>query len=704
MKRVRGPNARVQTADEFLTADEIDYNEETHFAEAHGNVHYENFETGEKIDCARAEYDTLEKTGKFYVVSGTYEDRIQARPGLLTTKNPFYFSGAWAERLADKRIIIHDGFITDCTLPGPWWTLHGPAFDIIPHKRAKTRNSWFYVKGVPLFFAPYYYKSLEKEPRQSGFLTPNIGNSSLRGQTVGVGYYWAINRSYDLDYRGLYYSKAGLASDAAFRGRLNETTDFGVAISGLAGNASSNIVGGYLITAGGKTNLGNGWSAGGDLRYLSSFLFREQFTQSFDEAISSETHSVGFLTKQWSDYAFNVVTQRNVNFLDPNTNGEIVIRKLPEAQFGARDHEIGKLPLWFSMDSSYGLERRTEPEFQTRAFVQRADLAPRIITSFQWHSIHVAPSFSVRETAYGSSFDATGAVTGNNLLRSSRDAGVDVALPSLARIFDAPAWINRGKNAKVKHVIEPRITYHYVSGINNFADVIRFDDTDILSNTNEVEFSVTNRLLAKDGNGNVSDVLSWQLAYKRYFDPTFGGAVVAGQRNVVASALDLTGYTFLDGPRHQSPVVSVFKMDTKIGLEWRADYDPVQHGIVNNGITLNTKVTPLVTVSAGQYFLKTDPVLAPAANQFRGAITYGGDNRRGWNYGLSAFYDYRIATLQFVESQVTYNTDCCGLSVQYRRFDFGTGVGARHEDQFRVAFAISNIGTFGTLKRQERIF
>jgi len=50
---------------------------------------------------------------------------------------------------------------------------------------------------------------------------------------------------------------------------------------------------------------------------------------------------------------------------------------------------------------------------------------------------------------------------------------------------------------------------------------------------------------------------------------------------------------------------------------------------------------------------------------------------------------------------VTYNSDCCGLSVQYRRFNFGTRPG---DDQFRVAFAIANIGSFGTLKRQERIF
>ena len=86
--------------------------------------------------------------------------------------------------------------------------------------------------------------------------------------------------------------------------------------------------------------------------------------------------------------------------------------------------------------------------------------------------------------------------------------------------------------------------------------MIRFDDTDILSNTHEVEFSLTNRLLAKDSNGNVSEILSWQLWYKRYLDPTFGGAVIAGQPNVLESTVDLTGTPFLDRPRHQSPVVS----------------------------------------------------------------------------------------------------------------------------------------------------
>jgi LPS-assembly protein len=38
--------------------------------------------------------------------------------------------------------------------------------------------------------------------------------------------------------------------------------------------------------------------------------------------------------------------------------------------------------------------------------------------------------------------------------------------------------------------------------------------------------------------------------------------------------------------------------------------------------------------------------------------------------------------------------------VQFGRFDFGT----RNENQYRFAFAVANLGSFGNLKRQERLF
>jgi LPS-assembly protein len=102
----------------------------------------------------------------------------------------------------------------------------------------------------------------------------------------------------------------------------------------------------------------------------------------------------------------------------------------------------------------------------------------------------------------------------------------------------------------------------------------------------------------------------------------------------------------------------------------------------------------------GQSYVNTDPAIAPSANQFRGTISYGADTRKGLSFGFSAYYDYLKGIMQYSQTQVTYNTDCCGLSVQYGRFN----AGIRDESQFRVSFAISNIGTFGTLQKQQNIF
>ena len=105
-------------------------------------------------------------------------------------------------------------------------------------------------------------------------------------------------------------------------------------------------------------------------------------------------------------------------------------------------------------------------------------------------------------------------------------------------------------------------------------------------------------------------------------------------------------------------------------------------------------------VSVGHSQVHTDPVLTSSANQLRGFLGFGDPNHRGFNAGFTTIYDYRQGVMQYATTQVTYNTDCCGLSVQYRRFN----IGSRNENQFRVAFAVANIGTFGTLKKQERLF
>jgi len=701
MRHLRG-HVIIETVDMKFTADEVDYDQDSGDAEFRGHVTYENYTEGNKLNCDHGKYNVDDQTGIFWEVSGTSPAKIIARPGLLTTNDPFYFQGKWAERKED-RYVLHDGFITDCKVPKPWWRLTGPRFDIIPHDHAIAYSSTFYIKRLPLFYAPAYYKSLKRTPRKSGFTTPHLGHSSIRGFMIGQGYYWAINRSYDMLYDAEYYASRGLASQVDFRGKVRPGTDFDFNLYGVndrgidVGNGVTQKQGGVLFTFNGRSDIGHGWEAHSQINYLSSFLFSQSFTESFHEAIFSESHSVGYLDKHWSSFGFYVIADRGVEFQSVIPDDKIVIRKLPEVEFLSRDRMIlgGPVPVWFSLQSSAGFMDRTQPDFQTRQFVDRLDVYPRLTTALHFAGFSLVPSFAARETNYGSSIQG-GQLSGRDILRSSHEARIELLPPALERIYKSPKWLG---GEKVKHVIETRAEWQFVDGINNFNRIIRFDENDLMTDTNELRLSVANRLFVKDKDGNVNEVLTWELTQSRYFDPAFGGAVLPGQRNVIASSIELDGFAFLDGPRHYSPVISALRYQRKIGVEWRTAYDPLRKQISNSSLTADTRFSKFF-VSLGHNQVRSNPVLAPNSNQVRGLVGIGNGTRKGWNAAFSSYYDYRKQVLAYAAMQVTYNTDCCGISFQYRRFNFGS----RDETQYRVAFAVSNVGSFGTLKKQERIF
>lgn len=714
----------------LFRADEIDYNDDTHEVLARGNIYFEQFERSEKLWADHLEYNTDTETGKFYDVRGTTAPRIDTRPGMLTSTNPYYFQGEWAERI-DEKYILHQGFLTNCKVPNPWWRLKGPRFDVVPGESAKSYRSEFLLRKFPLFYTPFFYKSLEKAPRRTGFLMPNIGHSSTRGYMVGLGFFWAINRSYDATYHVQDFTARGFAHHLELRGKPTERADFdailyGVQDRGLQMPDGSRLKqGGYSAYVAGKADLGNGFTARGSINYLSSFTFREAFSDSFNEAVFSEVNSVAFVNKDWSTYTFDGVMERQQDFqsaeitvTNPATGksttetNAVIIRKLPEAELTSRDHQITPdIPLWYSFNASGGLLSRSQPYFEnntlidryaTDFFTSRLNFSPEISTVFHFKDFHLVPSFTLDETFCGETqtpYQDRYRVVGADMLRSAREFRLDLIAPSFERIFNKKSWLGD----KIKHVIEPRATYHYVSGIGqDFNKIIRFDETDLLSNTNELVLSLTNRLYAKRGD-DVSEVFSWELSQARYFDPTFGGVLVPGQtqRNVLLSQIELTPFTFLDGPRAYSPITSVLRGSPRNGVsfEWRADYDPKLHSVAATTASVDLRKGPYF-VSVGHNEIHSQPYLTPDANQLRGSFGIGNQTRRGWNAAFIGIYDYRQGILQYSIIQATYNTDCCGFSVQFRRFDFGT----RNENQYRFAFAVANLGSFGNLKRQERLF
>ncbi|MCL4401234.1 MAG: hypothetical protein M1436_01030, partial [Acidobacteria bacterium] len=264
-RHLRG-KAEIEGTDMLFRADEIDYNDDTGYVEARGNVYYHNFESNEQVWADKVEYQTDEEKGKFYNVRGYGQARIDARPGVLVSNNPFYFQGKWAERLRE-RYILHDGFITNCKMPRPWWRLRGPRFEIVPNEKAVAHNATFLIRKFPLFYTPFFYKSLEKVPRRSGFLLPNIGNSSERGKMIGLGYYWAINRSYDATYRIQDFTQRGFAHNLDVRGKPRAGTDFDALLYAvqdrglLQSNGTRFKAGGADLYIAGKSDLGDGFTA-----------------------------------------------------------------------------------------------------------------------------------------------------------------------------------------------------------------------------------------------------------------------------------------------------------------------------------------------------------------------------------------------------------------------------------------------------------
>lgn len=724
-------NAEVESADYLLRADEIDYNDETGVAEARGHVYFANIQGGEELWAARVDYNLKDGSGTFYEVHGSAYGKIDPRPGILTTGKPFLFKGDWAEKLKDH-YILHDGSITNCDDLKPWWVLSAPTMDIIPNDRALAYRSWFKLRGMPLLYAPVFYKDLSSHARRSGFLTPNVGNSNRRGQMFGLGYFWAINRSYDVNYRPQFFTQRGFAHTIDFRGKPTARSEFNAYLYGindrgrLLDDGTRFKEGGYLMNIQGKAQLPFGFYARGTFNYLSNFAFRQAFTESFNEAVFSEVNSAIQVSRDWSTYHLNLVVTRQQNFQSAEPGDTILIRKLPQLEFDSRDREIHRkvLPVWVSWSTSAGMLRRSQPLFQTRQFVERFDAEPRVMTALRWKDIHLIPAISVRNTYYGSSFrnpleQVQGReVSGDNFNRLTRQLSADLILPSIHRVFDAPKWMG----AKVKHSIEPRAYFKTVAGAKDFQRIIRFDDTELLSNTTELEISLTNRLWTKSRDGVVRDWLSWEVRQRRFFDPDFGGALVRGQRNVFLSSTELTAYAFLDQARHYSPVVNSLRAQPleRLGVEWRSDYDPLRGRFTNSSVTVDTRsenaffslghtkvgCVPLVALDPTQRdtFCASAPsgqLLAPASNQLRATVGLGNENRRGWNAGVYVAYDYSTSVLQYVNTQLTYNTSCCAFSGQYRRFNFGTRSG---ENQYRVALIIANIGSFGTLKRQERLF
>ena len=834
----------ITYGDHVLRADTITYDADSGEATVQGHVRLTGGDNDEYIKATHGIYNVRESTGTFYDVNGSVGlGNTSRRPGYQST-NPFLFSGRKVVETSPEHYDVYDGAVTSCLLPRPDWELFSRHFEMDGDK-AKASNSVFHLLGIPLLPLPYVTQPTNTN-RQSGILIPVMGYSSAsqntgsKGLTVGEQGYLTLGRSADLTVGMLYYSLRGFSENGTVRYRGPGEDFFTAHFSALQDRGFDTPTvngrgqpinlyvnqGGQDITSAFRWKLNPATRFVGDGEYLSSYVYREVFTENFNQAVSSDINSTVYLMNQKNGYSTDLRFDRyqglKVVPILTRPGQEIKVFHAPSIDFSADDHHIAGTPLLWSLNASAAGLKRVQPNFVSSGIIERLDFRPEISLPLHFEGWNIFASAAVRESFYSRSRrvppsgtygpNATPDELVQPVNRADGEITIDIRPPALERTFEVAQnwqWL-LGK--EVRHTVEPEITYRDVKGISNFLAILRFDDVDLASDTNELDYSLTQHLFFRprparmratllkrgcpvksaaqpatrkaatpqedldenpeanadavdpvqqptvDANGipNASatapdqptrnhahhadpcspsptltaqqEWFSWKIEQKYFFDTTFGNAVIDTRRNIFDTTLNLSGVAFLTEPRNISPVISRMRFRTSghTDFEWDFDYDTGANKINSSNV--------FVDIHEGRYFgglsyaLLNAPgrfyteVINPTTNSATGltvsAISnfsqmrllsgYGTPSKPGLSAAAGAGIDLNAGSgqdtagpLQYLTIQSSYNWNCCGLSIEYRKYDLGA---IRNEGSYRFNFTLANIGTAGNLRRNESLF
>ncbi len=536
-----------------------------------------------------------------------------------------------------------------------------------------------------------------------------------------------------------------------FRTRANSRSYFNFGffavkdrIFGASEDADHPDQGGSIVYADGVHYFPNGFTAVADVRLTSNLAFRQVFSDGIQQIISPIEVSQAFVNKSWNNYTLNLLARSQVISI-PNVR--VKTKNLPSINF---DKRPSPLSFWkssyFSFKTSLeGVSRREEVDdlalyrqqtgsdpVITPAIGQRFDIHPQISIPFYFKYFNLTATAGTRVTYYSNSFNPFRQVVGRDVIRKYGEFELDFRPVALAKNY-----FKKDGAFRFRHVIEPFATYRLIKGVDNFNKIIRFDYSDTQTDTNEIEYGITNRFYTRRyteavtneaqnilrDNPDITDkkplsvqpyeIFSLTVRGKYFFDPYFGGALMPGQRNQIAPITALSFYTFGGVARRFSPinVDATYHPRKTIYLNSRLDYDVQGGGLrdISTTIGYDTKL-----VKFFQTFYYTRAVeLMPSLQQFgdangreagtlRGSqyspSIFLGNRDKGFYGGTSLFFDFENRRAQNLSPLISslytlgYASDCCATTIQYYTFN----VGERRENRVVFSFRLNGIGTFGT--------
>ncbi|HYT73828.1 MAG TPA: hypothetical protein VEL79_03675 [Vicinamibacterales bacterium] len=695
-------DVQIDCNDIQLFADQVELFSDADRLRATGNVVFVS--STNRISADRLDFNTRTKTGTFYVASGlaNLENRGVDRSFFGTQEPDAYFWGETIEKLGPETYRITHGGFTTCVQPAPRWELVANSVTMTLHKHALLTNAILKVKNVPVFYLPAMYYPINKEDRATGFLIPVYSSSTIKGQTIENAFFWAINRSQDATVYHSFYSKTGQSIGGQYRY---------IQTAGSSGNVETVVVREHDATyqqSNGTEQVVQGIDsfnlngtmvqtlpfhlrATANANYFSSLIAQQRYQQNIAAASNRQRTFGGNVTGTWGANTLSTTIDHNEIF--SNDTDSNVTGSLPRVTYSRAEKPIWKLPIYFGDTSEYVTLVRTDKTSTTTndRGLTRLDTFPTIRFPFtKLPYLTFNSSLGFRETYWSESQGSDGIRLPDSIFRHYFTMGTTITGPVFTRIFNTPGSTYA---QKFKHVIEPTFSIQRTTVIDNQDHIVKLEGSDYTQGTTSMTYGVSNRLYAKKDSAR--EIVTVSLS-QTYYSVATASTVDQQYQSSYNTTLPPSNFSPVALQVHVTPT-------TTTDASLRVEYDEHRHALrqlaANGGLSEGwvytsaqwslTKSTPLtigelpVTTS---HFLNSSTTVRKPGNAF--SATYA--------------FNFDVLKTSFINQTVIahYNSQCCGIAVQYQKYNFGTRagqVGAPRDHRFNLSFTLAGIGTFSDL-------
>jgi LPS-assembly protein len=572
-------------------------------------------------------------------------------------------------------------------------------------KHALLKNAILKVKDVPVFYLPAMYYPINKENRATGFLLPMYGSSSIKGQTIENAFFWAINRSQDATVYHSFYSKTGQSIGGDYEyvqtggssGKVDAVTVREHAATYQHADGTEQVVQGidsFHINGNLVQSLPWHLRATGSANYFSSLIAEQRYQQNVAAATNRTRNFGGNLIGNWGPNTVSTTVDRNEVFT--NNTDSIVTGSMPRVNFSRGEQKIGSLPVYFGASSEFVTLVRTgkSGDTVTDSGLSRIDVFPTIRFPFtKLPYLTFNSSMGFRETYWTDSqlSDTRPTRLAESVFRRYFTFGTTITGPVLTKIFNTP---DSTYAQKFKHVIEPTFSIQRTTQFDNRGEIVKFEGTDsVQGGVTSMTYGLNNRLYAKKQSAR--EILTVSVA-QTYYSVASASTVDQNYQSSFNTALL---------PSNFSPVALQVRAapTTTTDATFRTEYDARFHYL--RQLAAGGSVVRGWVAGSGQWSLQHtvpgkigDPITT-AQHFLNGSTTV---RKPGNGFGGTYTFNYNVKDGAFINQTIIghYNTQCCGIAVEYQKFNFGTqagAVGVPKDHRFNLSFTLAGIGTFSDL-------